>query len=449
VSRALDDQVESGLGKDVMPAADVEHQDGDFSSYSACIPLILLNSFLCPAVRFGSPTSLPVSYGDRGKEEVDSSQPIPKLMETMMNRRHWLGRSALAAAAVALARIPARATPARVGGELIKLDQNENPYGISQRTEQAIMAAMQSAHRYPHGELEALRDLIAEREKVPRNCVALGAGSTEILSHACLLFGAKGKEVLVAEPTYAGFTGYVELHNGALLRAPVNERWETDFDRLAGRLNKHSSLVYICNPNNPTGTMTDSARLRQFCEDVAGKAIVVVDEAYYELVEDSRRASMVDLVRKGASVIVARTFSKLYGLAGLRVGYGIAKPELTAQLLRFQANLSPLSQLSLAAARAAYEDVNHLALSRERNAQARAGLYQVLDRLGQSAIPGSQTNFVTFEPKGGAERLVASLRRDYDISVRPFQFLGKSWVRVSMGTPEEMSRLSVAMGEIL
>jgi len=370
-------------------------------------------------------------------------------MEIMMNRRHWLGRSALAAAGMALARVPAYAALAPVGKELIKLDQNENPYGISQRTEQAIATAMRSAHRYPHGELAALRDLIAEREKVPRNCVVLSAGSTEILSRVCLLFGADGKEVLVAEPTYGGFSGYAERLSGVVLRVPVNDRWETDIDQMAGRVTRNTSVVYICNPNNPTGAMVDPGRLRPFCEDTAGKAIVVVDEAYYELVEDSRRASMVDLVRKGANVIVARTFSKIYGLAGLRVGYGIAKPELTAQLLRFQSNLSPLSRLSLAAARAAYEDTDHVALSRERNSQARAGFYQVLGKLGQSAIPGSQTNFVTFEPKGGAERLVASLRRDYGISVRPFQFLGKNWVRVSMGTPEEMSRLSVAMRELL
>jgi histidinol-phosphate aminotransferase len=367
----------------------------------------------------------------------------------MMNRRHWLGRSALAAAAMALTRVPARPASARLGGQLIKLDQNENPYGISQQAQQAIAAAMQSANRYPHSELMALRDLIAEREKVPRNCVVLTAGSTEILSRACLLFGADGKEVLLAEPTYASFSGHVERLNGALLRVPVNDLWAIDLDQLAGRLTRNTSLVYICNPNNPTGTMVDPARLRHFCENSVGKAIVVVDEAYYELAEDSRRASMVDLVLKGANVIVTRTFSKLYGLAGLRVGYGIAKPELTAQLQRFQSNLSPLSQLSLTAARAAYADADYVALCREGNAQARAGFYKTLDKLGQGTIPGSQTNFVTFESKGGADRLVASLRRDYSISARPFQFLGKSWVRVSLGTPEEMSRLSVALGELL
>ena len=367
----------------------------------------------------------------------------------MMNRRHWLGRSALAAAAMALTRVPAHPASARLGGQLIKLDQNENPYGISQPAQQAIAAAMQSANRYPHSELMALRDLIAEREKVPRNCVVLTAGSTEILSRACLLFGADGKEVLVAEPTYAGFSGCVERLNGALLRVPVNDLWAIDLDQLAGRLTRNTSLVYICNPNNPTGTMVDPARLRHFCENSVGKAIVVVDEAYYELAEDSRRASMVDLVLKGANVIVTRTFSKLYGLAGLRVGYGIAKPELAAQLQRFQSNLSPLSQLSLTAARAVYADADYVALCREGNAQARAGFYKTLHKLGQGTIPGSQTNFVTFESKGGADRLVASLRRDYSISVRPFQFLGKSWVRVSLGTPEEMSRLSVALGGLL
>jgi histidinol-phosphate aminotransferase len=369
-------------------------------------------------------------------------------MQETMNRRYWLKRSALAAAALALTRPDAPAATGRVGASLIKLDQNENPYGISPKTEQAIVAAVKSAHRYPGGELAALRDLIAEREQVPGNCVVLGAGSTEVLGLACWLYGADGKEVLVAEPTYAGFTGYVERLNGTLIRVPVNHRWEMDLDQLARRSTRRVSLVYVCNPNNPTGTMVDAARLRQFCEAMASQAVVVVDEAYYELVEDSRRASMLELVRKGANVLVARTFSKVFGLAGLRVGYGIARLELAAQLRRIQTNIAPLTQLSLAAARAAYADADYVALSRQRNAQARAQLYKALNRLGHTAIPDSQTNFVTFAPKGAAERIVASLRRDYNISVRSFQFLGKSWVRVSMGTGEEMSRLTAALEEL-
>lgn len=366
-------------------------------------------------------------------------------MQTTMNRRHWLASSALAAAAVALTRAPASAANARVGRGLIKLDQNENPYGLSETTAQAIADAVKSANRYPGRELAALRYLIAEHEQVAENCVVLGAGCTEIFSLACLLYGGEGKEVLTAEPTYSGFSRYVEQLGGRLIRVPVNDRWELDLDSMARRSTKSVSLVYVCNPNNPTSTIVESARLRAFCEDLPRQSVVLVDEAYHELVEDARRASMVELVRKGANVIVARTFSKLYGLAGLRVGYGIAKLEIAAQLRRVQTNFAPVNQLGIAAARAVHADADFISLSRQRNAEARAGLYAVLEKCGHKAIPGSQTNFVTFEARGGASRLVAGLQRDYNISVRSFQFLGKSWVRVSMGTREEMSLLAKAL----
>jgi len=366
-------------------------------------------------------------------------------MRTTMNRRHWLASGALAAAVVALTRAPTPAAKARGGGGLIKLDQNENPYGLSENTAQAIADAVKSANRYPGRELAALRNLIAQREQVPDDCVVLGAGCTEILSLACLLHGGEGKEVLTAEPTYSGFSSYVERLGGTLVRVPVNGRWELDLDSMARRSAKSVSLVYFCNPNNPTSTMVESAPLRASCEDLARQCVVLVDEAYHELADDARRASTVELVRKGANVIVARTFSKLYGLAGLRVGYGIAKPEIAAQLRRVQTNFAPVNQLGLAAARAVYADAGFVALSRQRNAEARASFYAVLEKCGHKAIAGSQTNFVTFEARGSAARLVSSLQRDYTIRVRSYEFLGKSWVRVSMGTPEEMSLLAKAL----
>jgi histidinol-phosphate aminotransferase len=366
-------------------------------------------------------------------------------MQTTMNRRQWLASGALAAAAVALPRAPAAAANAPASGSLIKLDQNENPYGLSEKAAQAIADAVKSANRYPGRELAALRNLIAQREQVSGDSVVLGAGCTEILSLACLLYGGEGKEVLTAEPTYSGFSSYVERLGGTLVRVPVNDRWELDLDSMARRSTKSVSLVYVCNPNNPTSTMADAARLRAFGEDLARQSVVLVDEAYYELVEDAHRASMVELVRKGANVVVARTFSKLYGLAGLRVGYGIAKPEIAAQLRRVQTNFAPVNQLGLAAARTLYADAGFVASSRQRNAEARAGFYAVLEKCGHKAIAGSQTNFVTFEARGGAARLVSSLQRDYNIRVRSYEFLGKSWVRVSMGTPEEMSLLAKAL----
>ena len=296
-------------------------------------------------------------------------------------------------------------------------------------------------------ELAALRDLIAEREQVSSECVLMGGGCTEVFSLACLAYGAAGKQVLVAEPTYSGFVTYIERIGGQLIRVPVNEQWRTDLAAMASRA-KGTSLVYICNPNNPTGTIVDGVKLRQFCEGQARERVVLVDEAYFELVDDARRVSMVELVRQNARVIVVRTFSKIFGLAGLRVGYAIAKPDLIAELRRWQTTFCAVNRLGIVAARAAYVDEERVTVSRQRMASARTKLYPVLEQLGHKAILDSQANFIAFEARGGSPQFIARLRTDYNIGVRPFEFLGKNWVRMSMGTTEEMETVTAALQEI-
>jgi histidinol-phosphate aminotransferase len=369
-------------------------------------------------------------------------------MQNAMNRRHWLAATALSTAALALIPERTRAAETTSAGRFIKLDQNENPYGISKNVEQAIIKAAGQANRYPLRELAALRDLIAEREQVSGECVLMGGGCTEVFSLACLAYGANGKEVLVADPTYSGFVNYIERIGGRLVAVPTNERWETDLDAMARRASKSTSLVYLCNPNNPTGTIVDGAKLRQFCEAQARERIVLVDEAYFELIEEGRRRSMVELVRQNANVIVVRTFSKIFGLAGLRVGYAIAKPELIVELRRWQTTFCAVNRLGIVAARAAYLDMEHITLSRQRIAAARAKLYPALEQLGHKAILDSQANFIAFEAKDGSPRLIERLRTDYNIGVRPFEFLGKNWVRISMGTREEMETVGAALREI-
>ena len=366
-------------------------------------------------------------------------------MVSHLNRRLWLSRTALAVAALTATRHEAPAAAARSPGGFIKLDQNENPYGVSPGVERAILEATKSSHRYPGREQAALRDLIAEREQVPSDHVLLGSGCTELFSLACLLHGADDKEVVVADPTYSGLVSYVGRLGGRLARVPVNGRWELELDAMARRTTRSTSLVYVCNPNNPTGTAVDPARLGAFCEEVARRALVLVDEAYYELADDPRRVSMVEWAREGARVLVVRTFSKVFGLAGLRVGYAIARPDIVAELRRVQTTFCPVSQVGAAAAGAAWADLEHLTRSRQRNREARTQFYAVLDALGHQVIPGSQTNFVTFEAKGGSERLVGALRRQHNIGVRNYQFQGRTWVRVSMGTTEEMAALALAL----
>lgn len=365
-----------------------------------------------------------------------------------MNRRQWLAATALTTTALAATRGRAWAAGERPRGNFIKLDQNENPYGVSKKVEEAILAAARESNRYPLRELAELRDLIAKREEVSSNCVILGAGSTEIFSLAALAYAANGRESLVAEPTYGGYASYAERLGGKIIRVPVNDRWETDVDAMAKRVTKSTRLVYLCNPNNPTGTIADGPRLRQFCEEQARERVVLVDEAYFELMDDSVRASMVGLVRKGAKIIVARTFSKLFGLAGLRVGYGIATPDIISDLRNLQTNFCAVNRLGIVAARAAYVDEEHITLSRRRNAEARTGFYKVLAELGHKAIAGSQANFIAFEAKNDSDALVSQLQADYNIGARTYQFASKSWVRISMGTQEEMSALGVALKEV-
>jgi histidinol-phosphate aminotransferase len=171
-----------------------------------------------------------------------------------MNRRQWLATTALSTTALVVTRGPVWAADKRTAGDFIKLDQNENPYGISKKVEQAIVGAASQSNRYPLRELAALRDLIAEREQVSSECVLMGGGCTEVFSLACLAYGAGGKEVLVAEPTYSGFVSYVERIGGQPVRVPVNERWQTDLCDV--RHEQEHELVYIYS-KQPTGAVVD------------------------------------------------------------------------------------------------------------------------------------------------------------------------------------------------
>lgn len=368
-------------------------------------------------------------------------------MSKIMDRRQWIRSSALAAAAWAVGRHNLLGMNRLEGesGKAIYLDQNENPHGISTKARQAIIDSIAVANRYPGDETAGLRDLIARREGVSKDYVVLGAGSTEIFSLAALISGSEGKEVVLAEPTYSGFKGYIERLHAKLNSVPVNRRWELDLNAMAKRLSSTTSLVYVCNPNNPTGTIVEKGQLRLFCEEAARRTMVFVDEAYHDLVEDKRYSSMIDLVKKDLNIMVSRTFSKIHGLAGMRVGYGIAKPKIIEEFRRIQTNFAPLSQLSIAAAAASYADEEFLSRSKKGNAEARTSFYKLLDKLGYTAIRGSQGNFVIFEIPGKAEEFVENFKKSHNIFLRPFEFFGKNWVRVSMGTPEEMQKLAGAM----
>ncbi len=363
-------------------------------------------------------------------------------MALQLNRRQWLKTSAVAAAGLIVSRNYTAcqrkdALPRlSLGGEVpLRLGNNESPYGISDGARQAIIDSIDRSNRYPHGYYLQLKELIAEKENVSAENIILGAGSTEVMTSLIHVYGTQGS-ILVADPTYFDFVIYAGKARCPLQRIPLNDDFEHDLPAMEKRIDRDTRLVYICNPNNPTGSITPGEKMRSFCERASEKALVVVDEAYHEYVEDRAYASVIDLVREGKNIVVTRTFSKVFGLAGLRVGYGITRSDIIEELERLQRNFAPVAWLSLKAAIASYKDLQFPQIVREKNSEVKYYLYEDLERLNFAYVP-SHTNFVLFKVNRDSRKMAEDFERR-KIIIRPFEFKGQYWIRVSLGTREEM-----------
>ncbi|MDH5706926.1 MAG: histidinol-phosphate transaminase [Candidatus Aminicenantes bacterium] len=373
-------------------------------------------------------------------------------MSLQLNRRQWLKTSAIAAAGLivsrnytacqrkdALSRLSLR------GEEPIRLGNNESPYGISDGARQAIISSIDKSNRYPHGSYSQLKELIAERENVSAENIILGAGSTEVMTALIHVYGTQGS-ILVGDPTYFDFIIYASRARCPLQQVPLNDNFEHDLPAMEKRIDRDTRLIYICNPNNPTGSITPGEKLHLFCERASEKALVVVDEAYHEYVEDRAYASMIDLSREEKNVIVTRTFSKVFGLAGLRVGYGIARPDIIKELERMERNFAPVAWLSLMAAIASYKDPQFPRVVKQKNREVKSYLYGELEKLNLAYVP-SHTNFVLFKVNQDSRKMAKDFERR-SILIRPFEFKGQYWIRVSLGTMEEMKTFISVLKEI-
>lgn len=373
-------------------------------------------------------------------------------MGLYVNRRQWLKTSAIAVAGlVAGSNFPAcrreASFPRSSSGEenLLKLGNNESPYGISETVRRAIIGSINKSNRYPQRQYFKLKELIAEREKISPDNIILGAGSTEVMTTLIHLYGVRG-EALVAEPTYFDFVHYAENVSCPLHSVPLNDYFEHDLQAMEQKITQNTNLVYICNPNNPTGSITPGDKMRSFCERASQKVPVVIDEAYHEYVEDESYASMIDLVRGGQNVIVTRTFSKIFGLAGLRVGYGMARSGIIEELKKIERNFAPVAWLSLNAALASYRNVGFTRYVRERNREVKSYLYQKLRSLGLSYIP-SHTNFVLFRVNRDSQEMLKEFE-ERNVLIRAFSFNGDNWIRVSLGTLDEMQAFVSILADI-
>lgn len=376
-------------------------------------------------------------------------------MSPSITRRQALGLGALAAAGVAAR--PARgltgtprpseaapaATPAPAGP--IRLHSNENPLGPSPAARRAMEAAFDQGCRYPTIAYPELEAAIAEAEGLEPEHVVLGAGSHEVLRMTAMAYGLPDGEIVTGHPTYEGLESYASTIGAAVVRVPLGEDLQLDLEAIERRVGPDTRLVYLCNPNNPTGSLVASGKVRAFCEAVAPRATVLVDEAYHELVEAPGYSSMVPLVAAGDNVVVSRTFSKVHGLAGLRVGYGLAPPEIAARLREFRTS-SSVNVLGVAAALTSYRDEAFLRESRRANAAAREFTVGVLEEAGHRTLP-SHTNFVFFHLGYDVSTFRRRMRERGILVGRPFPPM-TDWCRLSLGTLKEMKAFAGALASL-
>ena len=368
-----------------------------------------------------------------------------------MNRRQWLktGSAAISATALPFSSFANTLQNAPYATLLndnpIRLQSNENALGPSPAARKAMLEAFDLGCRYPSQFYGELKKMIAVREGVTPEHIFLGAGSHEVLRVAGMAYGIRDGEILTAYPTYEAMERYATAVGAYTHRIALDEQFMIDLEEMDRRTTQAVKLVFLCNPNNPTGTVLPGPAVDAFCEEVSKRSIVLVDEAYHEFVDDPEYYSMIHRVKAGDNIIVSRTFSKIFGLAGLRIGYGIARPDIIRRLQPFSTG-SGVNILAVKAAIASYGDDAFSALSKKTNEDSRKLTTNALQQAGFRVLP-SQTNFVFFE-LGSNVREFQKLMAERGILVgRPFPPY-TDWCRVSLGTLDEMKSFISAFSDL-
>jgi histidinol-phosphate aminotransferase len=352
-----------------------------------------------------------------------------------VSRRDLLSASALLLAGPGAAlRISAKEAAAGAEQPLV-LCWNENPYGPSPAARLAVSHAIADGCRYPSdAEMEELTAAIAAREGVGADCIVTGTGSGELLRALGLLCARDAGEIIAAEPTYAELPDYARLRGATLKFVPLDAMLRHDLAAMSVAVSERTRAVYICNPNNPTGTALSAAAVRAFVTALPERVITIVDEAYMDFAVGGEVASVADLVQNNRRVVVLRTFSKIHGMAGLRFGYGITRPDLAAALAA--ACMTTPNIFAVRAARASLADKAFLADTRRRILASRTRITTELARLSlKYAEP--QGNFVFFDTAMPLARFTSLMRARNILVGRLFPPFD-SWCRITIGTEPEV-----------
>lgn len=353
----------------------------------------------------------------------------------------------------------------------VRLSANENPYGPSPAALKAMTEGFSLAWRYPDEYGDMLAAELAQQHNVPVSQILLGDGSSEILKICAAAYTGKGKKLVIANPTFGAIARHAEVANAEVVRINLTNDHRHDLQRMLWTANgnpggtrsvstKAAELVYVCNPNNPTATLSNKDQLAAFIAKLSRSTMVIVDEAYHHYVESNYYESVIPLVKDHPNLIVARTFSKIYGMAGLRLGYCVTQPE-NIKIMKAHQVFDSVNIMAIVAALASLKDSNHVARTRELNSQVRKSVCDELDALGYRYIP-SEANFMMIDltshcasgkkcgPGSTAEApvvIAALLKHGVEVG-RLFPAM-PNFLRVTIGTSSQMKSFLSAFKEVM
>lgn len=327
---------------------------------------------------------------------------------------------------------------------IVRLSSNENPYGPSPQGLKAMTNVFHLACRYPDEHAAALIEKLAKLNNVSPDQILLGDGSGEVLKLCAETFtGAQRGKLVVADPTFEAILHHATVNGAEVVKVPLTNSFAHDLAKMAEVSN--AALVYICNPNNPTASITPKDELHEFISKTPSPTMILVDEAYFHYADSSDYDSMIPLITDHPNLIVARTFSKVYGMAGLRCGYAVGQAETITQLRAHQ-SWDSVNIMAVAAASASLDDANQVANGRRLNQETRTFVTTQLEAMGYNSIP-SQANFIMFDVKRPVVPMIKTLK-DKNVEVgRLFPAL-PNHMRLTIGKKNEMEAFLSAFRQV-
>jgi histidinol-phosphate aminotransferase len=350
--------------------------------------------------------------------------------------------AAVARPAISFARQPEHATGT---AGIVRLSANENPYGPSLKAHQAMQNSFDVCCRYPDEANNVLIQGLAKLNGVSHDQIVLGDGSSEILKLGAETFtGPTQGKLIAADPTFEAILEYAKANGADVVKVPLTSSFAHDLPKMSAAAK--NGLIYICNPNNPTASITPKNDLREFIANTPRQTMVLVDEAYFHYADSPDYETMIPLVKDHPNLIVARTFSKIYGMAGLRCGYCVAQPETIKRMHPFQM-WDSVNIMALAAATASLDDVDQVPNGQRLNSEAKTFVTGELDKMGYKTIP-SQANFFMMDVKRPVVPLIQALKQRNVHVGRLFPAL-PNYMRITIGKKSEMEAFLSAFRQVV